>query len=96
MQENKNDLLQIVCAYGSHPIPQRGSEVVFQPLEHLQAIQYKRCSISELGIDESPLDIESCDPIKIAEVFCFMDSLSLDNNLICCLNEFVTVRSMRG
>lgn len=67
-KENKNDFLQIVCAYGSLSIPARGSEVVFQPLEHLQAIQYKRCLVSDLGIDEISLDIELCDPIKSAEV----------------------------
>ena len=70
-QENKNDLLQIVCAYGALPIPPRGGEVVFQPLEHLQAIQYKRFSMSDLGIDESDLDSELHDPIKSAEV-CFV------------------------
>ncbi|KAL2893509.1 DENN domain-containing protein 5B [Bienertia sinuspersici] len=68
LQENKNDLLQIVCAYSSLPIPQRGSEVEFQPLEHLQAIQYKRCSVSELRIDESALDMKSSNPIKSAEI----------------------------
>ncbi|XP_021763330.1 uncharacterized protein LOC110728033 isoform X1 [Chenopodium quinoa] len=66
-KENKNDLLQIVCTYGSLPIPSRGNEVVFQPLEHLQAIQYRRCSDSDLGIDEVSLDIELCDPVKSAE-----------------------------
>ncbi|KAL2893508.1 DENN domain-containing protein 4C [Bienertia sinuspersici] len=67
-KENKNDLLQIVCAYSSLPIPQRGSEVEFQPLEHLQAIQYKRCSVSDLRIDESALDMKSSNPIKSAEI----------------------------
>lgn len=81
LQENKNEFLQIVCAYGSLSVPARGSEVVFQPLEHLQAIQYKRCLVSDLGIDEISLDIELCDPIKSAEVCFFMDSVSLDNSL---------------
>lgn len=67
-KENKNDLLQIVCAYGSLSVPRRGNEVIFQPLEHLQAIHYKRCSVSDLGIDESSLDIELCHPNKSAEV----------------------------
>lgn len=72
-------MLQIVCSYSSLPVPQRGGEVVFQPLEHLQAIHYKRCPVSELDIDESSLDIELRDPIKSAEVCCFMDLLSLDS-----------------
>ncbi|CAO2824150.1 unnamed protein product [Amaranthus hypochondriacus] len=67
-KENKNDLLQIVCAYDALQIPSRGGELVFQPLEHLQAILYKRFSISDLGIDESLLDRELHDPIKSAEV----------------------------
>ncbi|KAK7245288.1 hypothetical protein RIF29_40127 [Crotalaria pallida] len=53
--ENKNDLLQIVCRYHATPIPPRGSEFVFRPLEHLQAIQYIRHSIASLGFDEDCL-----------------------------------------
>ncbi|MBA0675356.1 hypothetical protein Goari_016904, partial [Gossypium aridum] len=51
--ENKNDLLQIVCSYHALALPQRGSEIVFQPLEHLQAIEYVRPPISALAMDES-------------------------------------------
>ncbi|CAJ1898546.1 unnamed protein product [Sphenostylis stenocarpa] len=50
--ENKNDLLQIVCRYHAQPIPPRGSEFVFHPLEHLQAIQYIRHSVAALGIGD--------------------------------------------
>lgn len=67
-KENKHDLPQIVCAYGATPIPARGSEIVFQPLEHLQAIQYKRPSVSDLGVDESLLDTELHDPVKSTEI----------------------------
>lgn len=67
-KDNKNDLLQIVCAYGATPIPARGSEIVFQPLEHLQAIQYRRPAVSDLGVDESLLNTELHDPIKSAEI----------------------------
>ncbi|KAK9690189.1 hypothetical protein RND81_09G110200 [Saponaria officinalis] len=67
-KENKNDLLQIVCAYGATPIPARGSEMVFKPLEHFQPIQYKRPSVSDLGVVKSSIDTEELDPIKIAEV----------------------------
>ena len=64
-------MLQIVCAYDALQIPSRGGELVFQPLEHLQAILYKRFSISDLCIDECLLDRELHDPIKSAEV-CFL------------------------
>ncbi|GAB4841269.1 hypothetical protein Ancab_022001 [Ancistrocladus abbreviatus] len=67
-KENRNDLIQIVCGYSALPIPPRGSHIVFQPLEHLQAIQYKRPPVSALGIDEKLLDLESKDPLKSAEV----------------------------
>ncbi|KAH1129016.1 hypothetical protein J1N35_000394 [Gossypium stocksii] len=52
-KENKNDLLQIVCSYHVLALPQRGSDIVFQPLEHLQAIEYVRPPISALAMDES-------------------------------------------
>ncbi|KAL9228272.1 hypothetical protein vseg_003870 [Gypsophila vaccaria] len=67
-KENKNDLLQIVCAYGAVPIPARGSEILFKPLEHFQTIQYKRPSKSDLGVIESSIDTEVLDPNKSAEV----------------------------
>ncbi|KAK8674410.1 hypothetical protein V6N13_112701 [Hibiscus sabdariffa] len=52
-KENKNDLLQIVCGYHALALPPRGSEIIFQPLEHLQAIEYVRPPISDLALDES-------------------------------------------
>ncbi|KAG5043648.1 hypothetical protein JHK87_007563 [Glycine soja] len=55
--ENKNDLLQIVCRYHAEPIPPRGSEFVFHPLEHLQAIQYIRHSVASLGFGD---DCSNC------------------------------------
>lgn len=69
-------MLQIVCAYDSLVVPPRGNKVVFHPLEHLQAIQYKRCSDTDIGIDEISLDIDLCDPTMSAEVCFCMDSLS--------------------
>ncbi|GAB2241237.1 hypothetical protein Droror1_Dr00018012 [Drosera rotundifolia] len=65
---NRNDLLKIVCAYATLPIPPRGGEIIFQPLEHLQAIQYKRPPVSALGISEEVLEQESNDPLKSIEV----------------------------
>lgn len=49
-------MLQIVCGFHALPLPERGSELVFQPLEHLQATQYKRPPIAALGFDEKYLD----------------------------------------
>lgn len=54
-KENKNDVLQIVCAYHSQPLPLRGSKLVFQPHEHLQPIEYLRPPVSALGIYEKYL-----------------------------------------
>ncbi|GAV84174.1 DENN domain-containing protein [Cephalotus follicularis] len=48
-RENKNDLLQIVCGYHALHLPERGCDVVFQPLAHLQPIVYRRPHISALG-----------------------------------------------
>ncbi|XP_065873315.1 uncharacterized protein [Euphorbia lathyris] len=47
-REHKNEPLQIVCGYHSMALPERGSEVVYQPLEHLQAIKYRRPTASGL------------------------------------------------
>ncbi|CAH8354626.1 unnamed protein product, partial [Eruca vesicaria subsp. sativa] len=51
-KEHNNDALQLICGYHSLAIPSRGSEVVFQPLEHLQSIQYTRPPVSALGLSE--------------------------------------------
>ncbi|XP_031250200.1 uncharacterized protein LOC116108064 isoform X1 [Pistacia vera] len=55
-RDHKNDLLQIVCGYHALPIPPRGSGIVFQPLKHLQSIEYSRHPVSALGISEKDLD----------------------------------------
>lgn len=55
-QENKNDLLQIVCGYHALPLPELGSELVFQPLEHLQAIEYRRPPVAALGLHAKYID----------------------------------------
>ncbi|KAL6271313.1 hypothetical protein ACE6H2_028224 [Prunus campanulata] len=55
-RENKNDLLQIVCGFHALPLPQPGSELAFQPLEHLQAIEYRRPPVTAFGFDEKSLD----------------------------------------
>ncbi|XP_050365548.1 uncharacterized protein LOC126784096 [Argentina anserina] len=75
-RENKNDLLQIVCGFHSLPLPERGSDLAFQPLEHLQAIQYKRPSIAALGFDEKSLE-SSEDPGVDAKLAAAEEALSL-------------------
>ncbi|KAK6937709.1 uDENN domain [Dillenia turbinata] len=67
-KENKNDLLQIICAYHSLPVPSHGSEIVFQPLEHLQAIEYRRPSISALGLVGKYLDFKLGLAVGAAEI----------------------------
>ncbi|KAM7262623.1 hypothetical protein ACFE04_000306 [Oxalis oulophora] len=63
-RENKNDLLKIVCAYHALSVPQRGQEIVFQPLEHLQAIVYKRPPVSALGFYQRNLN--PCEPAEVS------------------------------
>ncbi|KAG9447671.1 hypothetical protein H6P81_013799 [Aristolochia fimbriata] len=67
-KENKNDLLQIVCAYHGLPLPPRGSEVIFQPLLHLQPIKYDRPGLAALDFDENTLiegDSFATDPSEV-------------------------------
>ncbi|KAL7200967.1 hypothetical protein ACSBR1_032810 [Camellia fascicularis] len=67
-RENKNDLLQIVCGYHAMSIPTRGSEIVFHPLEHLQAIAYRRPPVSALDLSERYLDQKLQQSLETAEV----------------------------
>lgn len=60
-------MLQIVCGYHALPLPTNGSELVFQPLEHLQAIEYRRPPISTLGLHENNLV-----SLEAAEVFLWL------------------------
>ncbi|TKY62294.1 DENN domain-containing protein 5B [Spatholobus suberectus] len=74
--ENKNDLLQIVCRYHAEPIPPRGSEFVFHPLEHLQAIQYIRHSVAALGFSKDCLNCS--EPARVnAQLAAAEEALSL-------------------
>ncbi|XP_058101310.1 uncharacterized protein LOC131245702 isoform X2 [Magnolia sinica] len=57
-KEHKNDLLQIVCGYHALPLPPRGAEIVFQPLDHLQPITYNRPGVATLGLSGSYGNIE--------------------------------------
>lgn len=41
-KNHKNELLQIICAYHSLPLDPRGTDIAFQPLEHLPSLNYHR------------------------------------------------------
>ncbi|KAI3461001.1 hypothetical protein Pfo_017664 [Paulownia fortunei] len=67
-RENKNDLLQIICRYHCMHLPARGSGIVFQPLEHLQAIEYQRPPVSALGLCDKYLDLKLKDSKEASQV----------------------------
>lgn len=85
LQENKNYLLQIVCGYHTLPLPPRGHEIVFRPLEHLQAVKYKRPAISDLGLGD--LCVESLeDPEVFPSLYVNCDSVCSTVPYICSLH----------
>lgn len=59
--------MQIISGYHSTPIPGRGSKIVFQPLEELQSFEYRRLSVSALGISEK-LGLRTEDPKEAKKV----------------------------
>ncbi|ONK57292.1 uncharacterized protein A4U43_C10F18570 [Asparagus officinalis] len=64
---HNNEPLQIVCGYHTLPVPPRGREIIFHPLEHLQPIKYFRPNITSLGLDNvSQIDISF--PTEVNEV----------------------------
>ncbi|KAL0383675.1 UNVERIFIED_CONTAM: DENN domain-containing protein 5B [Sesamum calycinum] len=66
--ENKADLLQIVCGYHSTSLPARGSKIIFQPLEHLQPIEYQRPPVCALGLCDEFLDLDLKHPKEVSQV----------------------------
>ena len=46
-----------MCGYHALTLPTRGSELVFQPLEHLQAIEYRRPSVAAVGFQENCFEL---------------------------------------
>ncbi|KAM3683413.1 hypothetical protein ACJW31_12G145200 [Castanea mollissima] len=70
-KENKNDLLQIVCGYHVLSLPPRGSELLFQPLEHLQAVMYMRPPVAALGFQNN------LDSLEVAELAAAEEALAL-------------------
>ncbi|CAA7390636.1 unnamed protein product [Spirodela intermedia] len=67
-KENNNEALQIVCRYHSLPVPLRGSEIIFHPLEHLQPFRYNRPGVSALGLSGTYSDVELSYPSEVDEV----------------------------
>lgn len=67
-------------------IPSRGSEVVFQPLEHLQSIAYTRPPVSALGLSEE--FICSSDSSEVYTLYQTYHFLVLPLILICNLISF--------
>ncbi|KAK9096449.1 hypothetical protein Sjap_021946 [Stephania japonica] len=67
-KENNNDLLQLVCGYEALPLPSRGSEISFHPLEHLQAIKYNRPAVPALGLCESFPEMKMQSSLETPEV----------------------------
>ncbi|KAM0828349.1 hypothetical protein ACQ4PT_067613 [Festuca glaucescens] len=59
---HNNESLQIVCGYHALPVPPRGGEIVFQPLEHLQPVKYSRPGLSLLGLGDTNLDNDLTSP----------------------------------
>ncbi|XP_039132612.1 uncharacterized protein LOC120269339 isoform X1 [Dioscorea cayenensis subsp. rotundata] len=57
---HENESLQTLCAYHALPIPSRGEEIIFHPLEHLQPIKYSRPGLVKLGVEGASCDQPSC------------------------------------
>ncbi|KAI4349327.1 hypothetical protein L6164_009929 [Bauhinia variegata] len=55
-RDNKNDMLQILCRYHALQVPPLGSKFIFQPLEHLQTIEYRRPSVADFDFPENYLN----------------------------------------
>ncbi|KAK1380733.1 UDENN domain-containing protein [Heracleum sosnowskyi] len=54
-KDNNNSLIQIVCSFYSMHFPERGGEITFKPLEHLQTVKYRRPSVCALTQAEKHL-----------------------------------------
>ncbi|KAG5514766.1 hypothetical protein RHGRI_035978 [Rhododendron griersonianum] len=81
-RENKNDIIQIVCGYHAMPLPTRGSEIVFQPLEHLQGIEYRRPPVTALGLSERYLDQKFQHSLEGAEVLALVAGVLLEKQVV--------------
>ncbi|KAL8143006.1 hypothetical protein V2J09_016038 [Rumex salicifolius] len=67
-KESRNDFIKIVNGYLALPVPARGSEIVFQPLEHLHTIQYRRPVVSDFDVAADLLELEDQNSSALAEV----------------------------
>ncbi|GFP82982.1 denn domain-containing protein 5b [Phtheirospermum japonicum] len=50
------------------PVPPRGSELHFQPLEHLEPVEYRRPPMTDLGLCGKYLDLKLDDSKEISQV----------------------------
>lgn len=57
---NNHGSLQIVCEYYQLQCPPRGYSLTFQPLEHLNPIEFHRAGETALHIAGSTIDLRSC------------------------------------
>jgi len=68
-QANNHGSLQIICEYYRLQCPSRGSTVIFQPLEHLNPVEFHRPGETVLHIAGSTIDLRSCSTnLEMAEV----------------------------
>ncbi|GMH23325.1 hypothetical protein Nepgr_025168 [Nepenthes gracilis] len=52
--------LQIICQYYQLACPIRGSTLTFQPVDHLQPLEFHRPDVRALRISDSSIDLRSC------------------------------------
>ncbi|XP_026659580.2 uncharacterized protein LOC103704902 isoform X2 [Phoenix dactylifera] len=65
---NSHGSLQIICEYYVLQCPARGSKLIFQPLEHLHALEFHRPGETVLHIADSTVDLRSCNTsLEVAE-----------------------------
>lgn len=57
---NKHGSLQIICEYYRLQCPSRGSSLTFQPLEHLDPLEFHRSGETALHVTGSTIDLRSC------------------------------------
>ncbi|XP_008804739.2 uncharacterized protein LOC103717932 isoform X1 [Phoenix dactylifera] len=70
---HNNEPLMIVCGYHALPLPPRGGEIVFHPLEHLQPINYYRPGIKSLNLD---ITFSDFDPSCLGEANQFSEKVN--------------------
>ncbi|OAY63160.1 DENN domain-containing protein 5B [Ananas comosus] len=79
---HNNEPLQIVCGYHALPLPPRGGELVFHPLEHLQPIKYCRPGVSLLDLDNIFLDYDQSSPAEVSKVLALFAGALLEKQVV--------------